>query len=722
MNLNTKEAIEKLGYELKGKFARYVSDRSGLEQQWLKNLRQYKGKYDPEIEAKIPADRSKVYPKDTHTKVTGFVAKMMEMMFPASDMNWDVLPTAHPNIPQIEINRIITDLQNQKLQAQDATPVTSDEIEAEVQKFARDRAFRMRTECIDQLSDIGGEQIEYSQLCKKAVRSGAIYGFGVLDGPQVRMQIERSWAVNPLTGLTEAVVKEVPRPYYEFVRVWDIYPDLAARTWREQEGIFRRYVFTRYGLRQLANREDFKTSTITEYLRDNQTGNYSVPVYESDLEQLRHTTNVTKNDKRKYEVIRYYGYLSGKELEQAGISIPEANLDTDVLADVWLLDDKVIKIDTAPFGENPADIYHAFIYEDDEDSSLTGTGLTEVLRDAQMRLCAADRATQDNMAMAAVPIMEINDDLIARGYEISRITGGATVHREGLGADANAPALRQVAVNSHISELLNLRQSLVQIMDMESNLPSWLMGNAQPLGEAFRTSNNMSMMQGGANMLTKDIVRSFDRFTSSVIGSLVRWNMEFNPKEEIKGDYQVQAKGNLSLVAKEIRGAAMDQMLQVMTEDERAIMKTRETLEERLKARDLPTDLILPEKEAMAVLARRQEAQAQIAQAAQAEQAAKTQKMSSAAQKDQVMAQATASQNEAKIAEILSRVEANLANAKGVKDRGQLEHIKLLLESIQQRSGAGTGGMAPEQEAGGGGEGDYGAAQYAPTETQGPTA
>lgn len=45
----------------------------------------------------------------------------------------------------------------------------------------------------------------------------------------------------------------------------------------------------------------------------------------------------------------------------------------------------------------------------------------------------------------------------------------------------------------------------------------------QPLGEAFRTSSNMSMMLGLANMVTKDTVRAFDKFIASFIGSL-RWN------------------------------------------------------------------------------------------------------------------------------------------------------------------------------------------------------
>lgn len=85
MKVLSQDALEQLGLRLKSKFAVYDGERQQLEQQWLKNLRQYKAIYDPEI--KIPEGKSKVYPKDTHTKIVGWVAKMMEMMFPAQEKN-----------------------------------------------------------------------------------------------------------------------------------------------------------------------------------------------------------------------------------------------------------------------------------------------------------------------------------------------------------------------------------------------------------------------------------------------------------------------------------------------------------------------------------------------------------------------------------------------------------------------------------------------------------
>ena len=78
MNVNS-EQLAKLGTTLKGQLGQFITDRSLLETQWLKNLRQYQGKYDPDVLAGIPDERSHVYPRDTRVKVKGGVAKMMEM-------------------------------------------------------------------------------------------------------------------------------------------------------------------------------------------------------------------------------------------------------------------------------------------------------------------------------------------------------------------------------------------------------------------------------------------------------------------------------------------------------------------------------------------------------------------------------------------------------------------------------------------------------------------
>ena len=333
----------------------------------------------------------------------------------------------------------------------------------------------------------------------------------------------------------------------------------------------------------------------------------------------------------------------------------------------------------AAFGDKVSDMFHVYIPEEDEDGPLTGSAKVEVLRDSQMKLCATDRALMDNMAESASSIKEINNDLIDINRRPSRIVGGMTIHRNGDGAEANYPAIRIYDVPNHTQQLLALRSNILEVFDAESNLPSWRMGNAQPLGEAFRTSNNMSLMAGGGDMVTKDDVRSFDRFVKSMIGSLVRWNMEFSERDDIKGDFQVQAKGSISLVAKEVRGAALDQLVSTLSPRERVMIDERGLLEDRFKARDLPLDRIKDQDEAQQALDQFDQQQAQAAQVQQALDQSKTQLQTATAQEKEAKAAETANMIDVKVQEAMSRIAQNMAKAKGMKDDAALKSIQLLL-------------------------------------------
>lgn len=680
----TPEQLAKLGTQLKGQLGQFMTDRNLCEIQWLKNLRQYMGKYDADVDVNIPDERSHVYPRDTKIKVKGGVAKMMEMMFPALDKNWELSISPNPSIPQEALQDILDALQTGD------EPVTSEVIERAVKVFANARKDKMEDEIKDQISDL---DVDYPQMCKKVVRSGYIYGYGVARSPMVRTQKERVWEMDNVTGGYVAKTKNIRKPFPENVRIWDLYPDLSARCWEDQEMIFERNVLTRHDFSLLAKRGDFKSGAIKEYLRDHPTGNYSPKTYESALQTLNKTTNLSDRTSRRYEIYRSLGFISAHMMANTGVEIKESELDQDIFVDLWIIDDVVIKAEKAAFGVRPSSHYHAFIYTEDEDSGLTGIGLPEEVRDSQMSICASTRALMDNMAAVAGPIFEVNTSLLARGRKtIGPIHAFMTIEREGDGVESQYPAVRALTTQSHVAELLEIVAMQRQQLDIESNLPAYTMGSIQqPLGEAFRTTSNMSMMQGGANMVTKDTVRAFDKFTTSLITSLLLWNMEFNPKEEIKGDYQVVARGNLSLVAKEVRGAALDQFVTTLTEEERAILDTYGLLVDRLKARDLPTDRLLPKDEAEKVMQGMQESAAQASQIEQGFTTAKTEKQAADAENKRFDTKMLAASADATINEILSRAESNLANAKSAADKNQLENLKTLLSTAAQTQGMGDG-------------------------------
>jgi hypothetical protein len=78
--------------------------------------------------------------------------------------------------------------------------------------------------------------------------------------------------------------------------------------------------------------------------------------------------------------------------------------------------------------------------------------------------------------------------------------------------------------------------------------------------EPFRTAAGASMLRGDAALPFKDVVRNFDAFTESVIGSMITFNHKFNGNAAIKGDFTPMARGATTLVAKEVQGMQIDEM------------------------------------------------------------------------------------------------------------------------------------------------------------------
>src|ERR1019366_3499384 len=84
----TSESLVQLGQNLDHLFRQYLSDRRIAELRWLRNLRQYLGFYDPEIDKEMAPNRSRAYPKITRVKCVSVLSRLMNLMFPGNERNW----------------------------------------------------------------------------------------------------------------------------------------------------------------------------------------------------------------------------------------------------------------------------------------------------------------------------------------------------------------------------------------------------------------------------------------------------------------------------------------------------------------------------------------------------------------------------------------------------------------------------------------------------------
>src|SRR3989304_6277770 len=88
--------MKTFGQRLLSLFTTHKTDRKAAEEKWLKNMRQFRGIYDPEVV--IPSDCSRAYPKLTRKVVIGTVARLMQMLWPQTEKNYGVTNSAMPSL------------------------------------------------------------------------------------------------------------------------------------------------------------------------------------------------------------------------------------------------------------------------------------------------------------------------------------------------------------------------------------------------------------------------------------------------------------------------------------------------------------------------------------------------------------------------------------------------------------------------------------------------
>lgn len=599
--------LEMLGASLASRFVEYENDRKTKEEQWMKNLRQFRGIYDPEIESKIGPGQSKAYPKITRQKVIGTVSRLMEMLFPQTEKNWGVKPSPKPDLSTEDVQAILNTLQASKPNQE----ISDAEVEKLINEVAHAKAAKMSTTIEDQLAEI-----EYITLARKVLFSGVLYGAGLLEGPFVKKQLTRTWSKNQITGQYEAREVERLQPFFEPVRVWDWYPDFSAKMLDQQDGYFKRCVMSRAQLAALADRPDFMGDKIRLWLKRNDSGNYKMRNWEEQIRAKGDRQNPQNLSGRKYEVIFWNGYVSGHDLRAAGQPVSDDKLEEMFESCVGVIGRVVIKAKMNPM-ERQRRLLHTFIYEED-DINLAGIGLPEVTRDSQMGICEATRMMFDNASVVCGPQLIVRLGMLLKGQTFDIHAFKTWFVDEGA-ENSNTKPVENISIDSHIPELKEIIALCMEFMDAETALPPPAMGDVSQGGsEALRTQRNASMFLGAAALPIRDTVRNFDTFTTSFITALYDWNMEFNEDASIKGDYEIIARGSTSLIAKEVRATALDVLAQTLRPEEVVYIKGKKFLEERMKVRDVDLTDLLEDDE---TVAQKQQAQAQQLQAQQAQQA-----------------------------------------------------------------------------------------------------
>lgn len=552
------EGSDALATKVRERFKSAEIARREVEQRWLKDLRQYRGQYDPDVLQRIHPNRSKAFIRITRTKVKTVDSRLVDLLFPGNgDANWSIRPTVIPELGPENMRNILMAIQQSGTKR-----VTKDIIDTAVKAYADDRAKRMGVQISDQLG-----KMNYRDILRNVIHSGNQYGTGILKGPMIMLSKSKSYS--QVEGKNDSTswkleTKDQLLPYIESVPVWDFYPDMSAYRIEDCRYCIQRHKMNKRQLLDLSKRSDFLSDSITDFIEKEQEGNWEDKYFDSEIKEIGERSSTKfgqKRAERKYEILEYWGFLDAKDLEEVGATVPEElRGDLEIASNVWVVGDKVIKAAVSHLGDLQWPFF--LYYYDKDETSIFGEGIPTIMRDIQELVNSAFRAMLDNAAIAAGPQFEVNLDLLSEDEDPTDIHPFKVWLRTGEGAEAATQAVRVMEMPSHTNEFLAMCQAFENYADEVTTIPRYMWGDNTPgIG---RTASGMSMLMGSANITIKDQVKNFDDGISKpFITAMYHWNMKFTDDDSLKGDYDVAAEGMSSLIAKEVYSQSLMQFAQI---------------------------------------------------------------------------------------------------------------------------------------------------------------
>jgi hypothetical protein len=589
--------VDALGVTLLAEFAQAELDRRQTEERWLKDLRQYKGQYDPEVLAKIGPNRSKAFVRKTRVKIKTIDSRVADLLFPAgTEKNWEIDSTPKPSISP-EQKQLITKqiLQSVAAQAQQAgqpapTQVPNEVVDQAIIVMAKEAAKRMSKVIEDQLVEA-----RYKQVALQAIHSGHLYGTGVMKGPLVERKIRTRFVQQGSNWIAKSETYVVP--FVDFVPLWRFYPDMSASELDQCRYAYERHQMTKADLVDLSQRKSFSKTRIVDYIKSNPAGEITLRYFDNELRTIGERNATQGNKAGTYEVLERWGWLDGAQLKDAGVAVPENRVHETFFSNVWLLPNgEIIKAVLQPIN-GVTWPYHLYHFDKDE-TSIFAEGIASIMRDDQTMINASTRMMLDNAGITAGPQLEVNPSLLASLDKVEEHFPWKIWLRNN--SNPGAAAVRVLEMPSGLTQLAGMADRFENNADETTAIPRYMTGENVGTGAAG-TASGMSMLMGAANIVIKDLITNYDEgITRPFLQALYRWNMQFHKEAAIKGDFDVKARGAASLVQKEVRAAQLNEFAAMTANPMDApFIKRDALLRQRAEAHEL-SDVVKTEEEVMA--------------------------------------------------------------------------------------------------------------------------
>ena len=506
--------------------------------------------------------RSTVFVGVTRQKTNAAEARLTDILLPTDDKNWGIQPTPDPDGARAMVDDgvLVDPATGQPVLFDEQGNVTEDpelgrparkkDVALASQRAAATAAKAMQQEIDDQLVEC-----DYNSELRKMIHDSAVMGTGVVCGPLVTKRTRKAWLErrDPASGqkVHELQVVEELKP--SSVRkdpryVWE--DPACGDDVQNGSGIFELNKLTEKKVRLLARQPGYMKEQLLQVLEQG-------PKRSAALYELERKGNEKdgQDESTLYSHWIYWGELKREDLELAGVEVPEDELEI-VSACVEMINDVVVRAYMNPL-EDGALPYDFFPWEKVQ-GSVRGQGVPRLMKAQQSVINAAWRQMMDNAGVTSGP------QIVVKRTAITPADGQWTLSPRKFWfmndeSQSAQNVFQAVEFNSHQAELSAIIELAEKLSDQETGTPMMAQGQQ---GSAPETVGGMQLLMNNSNVVTRRLVKQFDDYvTRKHIRRYYDFNMAYSDKQEIKGDFQVDARGSSALMVRDIQNQAYTNML-----------------------------------------------------------------------------------------------------------------------------------------------------------------
>lgn len=534
--------------------------RQSVENDMIEAVYAMRGKYSPRQEAELARNN-----ESASTYIMTFNAKKRAMTAQIKDSIREIKPTCKPT-PIPEINPELAELIDQQTVQQVISSAANSFVETGVQANAevvRNQSLQLAM-AIKEQSQARKQALAEEASAKMSVK---IYdqlveskwmrelGLFISDIAWAKSAIMKSPVIERKVGLQ--LINNVGK--YEFektfknkvgikrVSPFDFYPEPAVRN--IQDGyVFEIHKISRRMLYAMMSDSTFNADKIREALRTYRNGYRLEETVDSEIESTRGQSGSATSYKSTYDVQEFWGYVTGRMLNEYGLAVPDEDKDYHINA--FKIGDIVIKaiLNEDPLESNP---YYMTSFEAMPDA-LWGNSLYDAIKDSVDMSNAAARGIKTNIPYAAQPLSEVNTDLMAEG-ESPRAYPGKTYRVTSDQMQQNTQAIRFFSPQLIVNELIPILEKGQDFASETSGIPRSGHGGEQVGTGAASTASGLSIIRGDLARQIKDLTLEIeDEIIAPCIKAIHIYNMMYDPDPDIKGDMEVVCEGVSSLMSKEL--------------------------------------------------------------------------------------------------------------------------------------------------------------------------